>query len=50
LKKMPQSGKNPLTAMPQRVIFSSDLMPQGGKTVLDNSQETPDHGRKDVRT
>jgi hypothetical protein len=47
---LPQSGKNLLTIMPQRVIFLLDLMPQGGKMVLDTTQETPDHGRKDART
>jgi len=47
---LPQSGKNLLTIMPQRVIFSSDLMPQGGKTVPDSTQETPENGRKDERT
>jgi hypothetical protein len=47
---LPQGGKNLLTAMPQRVIFSLDSMPQGGKTVPDNILETPDDGRKDART
>ncbi len=28
---MPQSGKKPLTLMPQRVIFSPAVMPQSGK-------------------
>jgi len=35
--------------MPQRVIFSSDSMPHGGKTISDTIQETPEHGRKDER-
>jgi hypothetical protein len=49
-EELPHGGKNLLTNMPQRVIFSSDLMPHGGKRLLETTRETPEHGRKDARS
>jgi len=46
---LPQSGKNPLTRMPQRVIFSGEAMPQSGKKRFETDNHWPRRGRKDEK-